>query len=103
MYTIVYDTDALDDVPPLTYAEDLSRNGTYWNGVLIGKGNGGFLLSDGDVLRLSSKTTLTFHRSLFKSNVDIVDRLQLGEMEASFSPRSPELTDRISYSIENTS
>lgn len=60
IYTIIYDDDNPTEVAPLVYAEDLSRNGTYWNGSLIGKGNGGFLLSDGDTLRLSSHTLLRF-------------------------------------------
>ena len=50
-------------VPPLVYAEDLSRNGTFWNGRLIGRGNGGFLLSDGDVLRLSPRVEIVYHCS----------------------------------------
>ncbi len=45
------------------YAEDLSRNGTYWNGSLIGKGNGGVLLSDGDILRVSPRICYQYHRS----------------------------------------
>lgn len=45
------------------YAEDLSRNGTYWNGSLIGKGNGGVLLSDGDTLRVSSRIYYHFRQS----------------------------------------
>ncbi|KAK5077322.1 hypothetical protein LTR51_003011 [Lithohypha guttulata] len=44
----------------LVYAEDLSRNGVYWNDSLMGKKNNAFLLSDGDRLRLTSKTTLVY-------------------------------------------
>ncbi|KIW20500.1 hypothetical protein PV08_01075 [Exophiala spinifera] len=61
LYTVVYEDDDLGGVETLVYVEDLSQNGTYWNGSTIGRGNGGYLLSDGDVLRLSRRTILTFH------------------------------------------
>lgn len=61
IYTVVYEDDDLGGVETLVFAEDLSQNGTYWNGSAIGKGTGGYLLSDGDVLRLSRRTSLTFH------------------------------------------
>ncbi|KIV91597.1 hypothetical protein PV10_06116 [Exophiala mesophila] len=60
IYTVVYENEEPNDVDTLVYAEDLSHNGTFWNGSLIGKGNGGFLLSNGDVLRLSQRTFLCF-------------------------------------------
>lgn len=60
LYTVVYENDEPDEIQTLVYAEDLSHNGAYWNGSLIGKGNGGYLLSDGDVLRLSRQTFLAF-------------------------------------------
>jgi protein-serine/threonine kinase len=56
----VYENDEPNEVDTLVYAEDLSQNGTYWNGAFMGKGNGGFLLSDKDVLRLSRRTYLHF-------------------------------------------
>src|SRR5271169_6324084 len=62
VYSVVYNGEKPNDVAPLVYAEDLSRNGTFWNGSLIGKGNGGFLLSDDDTLRVSTKTYFTFQR-----------------------------------------
>jgi FHA domain len=55
IYTIVFDDNQSDGVAPLVYAEDLSRNGTYWNNSLIGRGNGGVLLSNGDTLRISPR------------------------------------------------
>lgn len=64
IYTIIYDDENPTEVAPLVYAEDLSRNGTYWNGSLIGKGNGGFLLSNDDTLRLSSSTLLRFEHGV---------------------------------------
>ena len=60
IYSVVYENDEPTEVDTLVYAEDLSQNGTYWNGSFIGKGNGGFLLSDQDVLRLSRRTYFTF-------------------------------------------
>lgn len=60
IYTVVYENDEPNEVDTLVYAEDLSQNGTYWNGVFVGKGNGGVLLSDGDILRLSRRTYLAF-------------------------------------------
>ncbi|EXJ72356.1 CAMK protein kinase [Cladophialophora psammophila CBS 110553] len=60
IYTVVYENDEPYEIDTLVYAEDLSQNGTYWNGSLIGKGNGGFLLSDKDVLRLSGQTHIIF-------------------------------------------
>ncbi|KAJ9603739.1 hypothetical protein H2200_011925 [Cladophialophora chaetospira] len=60
IYTVVYENDEPSEVDTLVYAEDLSQNGTYWNGSFIGKGNGGFLLSDEDTLRLSRRTYFVF-------------------------------------------
>ncbi|PGH07417.1 CAMK protein kinase [Polytolypa hystricis UAMH7299] len=59
IYTIIFDQGNPGEVAPLIYAQDLSSNGTFWNGALIGKGNGGFLLSDGDTLSISEDTSLT--------------------------------------------
>lgn len=53
IYCILFEQEDASEIPPLVYAEDLSSNGTYWNGSLISRGNGGVLLSDGDVLRIS--------------------------------------------------
>jgi hypothetical protein len=61
------------------YAEDLSRNGIYWNGNLMGAGNGGFLLSNGDVLQLSKNTELEFGCS--DEQEDPLDLLQQIEAE----------------------
>ena len=64
IYTVVYENDEPGEVDTLVYAEDLSQNGTYWNGSFIGKGNGGFLLSDQDILRLSRRTYIVFSAAL---------------------------------------
>jgi hypothetical protein len=88
IYTILYDGDDPSDVAPLVYAEDLSRNGTYWNGSLIGKGNGGFLLSEGDTLRLSSLTLLRFE-SVAIADEECFDLTQENEMEVCTVPSPP--------------
>lgn len=67
IYTVIYDLEDPLDVAPLVYAQDISTNGTFWNGQRIDKRNGGaVLLSDGDILRLSSKSFLEF-RSDYQS------------------------------------
>ena len=80
IYTIIYDDENPSEVGPLVYAEDLSRNGTYWNRSLIGKGNGGFLLSNDDTLRLSSSTLLRFERCAPEEK-DPFDLTQENEMK----------------------
>ncbi|KAK2749833.1 hypothetical protein FQN57_005247 [Myotisia sp. PD_48] len=60
IYTILFDQDNPTQVAPLVYAQDTSLNGTFWNGIKIGRGNGGFLLSDGDVLKISSDVSFKF-------------------------------------------
>lgn len=68
----------------LVYAEDLSRNGVYWNDSLMGKKNNAFLLSDGDRLRLTSKTTLVY-QSINGPNPSHFDLVQEQEMKVSRS------------------
>jgi protein-serine/threonine kinase len=80
IYTVVYDDDDGNDRDTLVYAEDLSANGTYWNGALIGKGNGGFLLCNDDVLRLSRNTYFTFNCLPSSSNGSAFDLTQEREM-----------------------
>lgn len=61
IYTVIYDLENPLDIAPLVYAQDISTNGTFWNGQRIDKRNGGaVLLSDGDILRLSSNSFLEF-------------------------------------------
>jgi len=62
VYVIVFEDDDAEG-ETLVYAEDLSRNGCHWNGSLMGKKNDAFLLSDGDRLRLTSRTSLVFQAS----------------------------------------
>ena len=81
IHSVVYEGDKPNDVAPLVYAEDLSRNGTFWNGSLIGKGNGGFLLSDKDTLRVSARTFFVY-RMIVHHNVDeLFDLAQEHEMK----------------------
>ena len=64
IYSISYDQSNCSNIKPLIYAEDLSSNGTYWNGSLVGKTNGAVLLSDGDVLRISPRISLLFRTEM---------------------------------------
>lgn len=64
----------------MIYAEDLSSNGSYWNGALIGKGNGAILLSDGDELRISPRIKLVFHTAIAHES-DELDKLQKTELQ----------------------
>ena len=81
VYSVVYDGDKPNDVSPLVYAEDLSRNGTFWNGSLIGKGNGGFLLSDKDTLRVSPRTVFVYRMVLPHERDESFDLVQEYEMK----------------------
>lgn len=80
IYTVVYENDEPNEVDTLVYAEDLSLNGTYWNGAFIGKGNGGFLLSDTDTLRLSRRTYFVFTAVTTSDSRDTFDFTQETEM-----------------------
>jgi pSer/pThr/pTyr-binding forkhead associated (FHA) protein len=83
VYSVVYNGEKLNDVAPLVYAEDLSRNGTFWNGSLIGKGNGGFLLSDKDTLRVSAKILFVYRTVVPHGEDDLFDLTQEHEMKVS--------------------
>ncbi len=77
---MVYENDEPSEIDTLVYAEDLSRNGTYWNGSFIGKGNGGFLLSEGDTLRLSNRTHFLFNTTSSDNAPESFDHIQETEM-----------------------
>ena len=62
IYTVM-PSDDRSGIEPRVCVEDISRNGVYWNGTLIGNKSDAFLLSDGDRLRLTSKTTVRFESS----------------------------------------
>ncbi|CRG87208.1 Protein VMS1 [Talaromyces islandicus] len=75
IYTIVYDFENPLVIDPLVYAQDLSLNGTFWNGLPIDKQNGGaVLLSDGDILRLSPESYLEFRCELADKPLPPVQR-----------------------------
>lgn len=76
----MYENDEPNEVENLVYAEDLSQNGAFLNGDLIGKGNGGYLLSDGDVLRLSRQVNFTFNVANKKESRVTFDLTQETEM-----------------------
>lgn len=78
VYTIVYD----DQIEPLIYIEDLSSNGTYWNGSLLGRGNEAALLSDGDRIRISARISYTF-RALRTLESEPMDDIQEAEKRVS--------------------
>ena len=80
IYSITYDQSDFNDIKPLVYAEDLSTNGSYWNDSLIGKGNSGVLLSDGDRIRLSPRITITFHALINYDDAGLGE-LQQNELE----------------------
>ena len=83
IYSVVYDNDNPKEVDVLVYAEDLSSNGTYWNGSLVGRGNGGFLLSQDDKLKLAPNVFLDFQASNSLTNVEHFDSTQEVEMTVS--------------------
>lgn len=80
IYSIVVDQDDACGISPLVYAEDLSRNGTYWNKAWMGKGRGGFLLSDGDILQISSRIRLVF-RQYQHDEPDLFDAVREREIK----------------------
>ena len=83
VYTVVYDNDNPEEVDILVYAEDLSSNGTYWNGSLIGRGNGGFLLSQDDKLKLAPNVFLDFQAARNLASTEHFDEVQEVEMVVS--------------------
>jgi hypothetical protein len=94
IYSVVYDGDKPNDVTPLVYAEDLSRNGTFWNGSLMGKGNGSFLLSDGDTLRVSARKFLVYRMIFPRDDNHPFDLVQEHEMNVSRSPNAKKDANR---------
>lgn len=76
IYTIVFDEDQVDGVTPLVYAEDLSRNGSQWNGSPIGRGRGGVLLSEGDSIQISPDREFRFHCAVRQPCRTVLDAVQ---------------------------
>ncbi|OXV12153.1 hypothetical protein Egran_00084 [Elaphomyces granulatus] len=80
IYTIIYDQENLQEIAPLVYAQDISRNGTCWNGCRIVRGKGGVLLSRGDILQLSPSFYLQFQCNTSET-IRPFDILQKREMQ----------------------
>lgn len=83
VYSIVVD----DNIEPLVYIEDLSSNGTLWNGSFLGRGNEGALLCNGDKIRISPRISYTFE-SVRTSEPDPLDDIQESEIRVSLIPRA---------------
>lgn len=81
IYTIIYDEINPSEVAPLVYAQDVSSNGTRWNGYpMNGKS---FLLSDGDVLQILPDFHLKFESATYTKNP--FTPVQMEEMSVSNS------------------
>jgi protein-serine/threonine kinase len=84
IYTILFDQDNLQEIPPLVYAQDLSMNGTFWNDYRMGTGKGSYLLSDGDILRVAVGVHIQF-KSADPDNENKFTQLQQLEMRVCVS------------------
>ena len=83
VYTILFDRDNPGEVTPLVYVQDLSMNGTTWNDYQMGKGSGSFLLSHGDMLKLTPDVYLVFRCEEHVKQTGF-DMLQKVEMKVRF-------------------
>ncbi|KAL4817103.1 kinase-like domain-containing protein [Aspergillus spinulosporus] len=81
IYTVIFDQDNPEEVAPLVYAQDISMNGSLWNNYRMGNGRSSYLLSDGDILRLSEGVYLIY-RSLNYVQPTYFDPFQALEMKA---------------------
>lgn len=81
IYSVLYDDTG--DTEPLIFAEDLSSNGCYLNGVYIGRGRPAVLLSDGDCLKLSDKISLVVKCLPDPEPLSVFSSDQLREIEVS--------------------
>ncbi|KAL3469252.1 kinase-like domain-containing protein [Aspergillus californicus] len=61
IYTVIFDQDNPGEIAPLVYAQDISMNGSSWNGYRMGNGQGSFLLGDGDIIRLAHGIYLKYN------------------------------------------
>lgn len=77
----------------MVYAEDVSTNGSYWNGSFMGRRKGGFLLSDNDTIRLNQQHSLVFKSRTQEREHVRFDLIQEKEM-SSFSNKFI-ITDRL--------
>ena len=83
IYSVIFEESGQSEVKPLVYAEDLSSNGSYWNGSLIGRGNNGVLLSNLDEIRVSQRISVIFHSVIDHDVVD-VDEVQQSDTKVIF-------------------
>ncbi|KAL6233853.1 hypothetical protein BDW75DRAFT_251801 [Aspergillus navahoensis] len=81
IYTVIFDQDNPGEVAPLVYAQDISMNGSLWNNYRMGNRQSSFLLSDGDILRLSEGVYLIY-RSFDNAQPTYFDPFQALEMRA---------------------
>ncbi|KMP03250.1 MAP/microtubule affinity-regulating kinase 3 [Coccidioides immitis H538.4] len=77
IYAIVFDQDNPDHIAPLVYAQDISLNGTLWNGRRISRRTGSVLLRDGDTFELCEHVIFTFTAT--KQGQDVLSTAQLKE------------------------
>jgi hypothetical protein len=94
IHCVLYEQDPVAGIPPLIYATDVSRNGTFLKkanpaytssqrrGVRMTRKSGSFLLDNGDTLRLSDEVTLTY-RSVNPVENHRLSPLQQREKEVS--------------------
>ncbi|KAI5295906.1 hypothetical protein KEM52_006529 [Ascosphaera acerosa] len=90
IYSVVFDTAETSEVggeciEPLVYAEDISSNGTLWNGHRMGYRRGSVLLTSGDVLTLAEGVTAVYQSSGDDGGVELG---ALVRREASVGPTS---------------
>ena len=83
VYSVIFDPDFMDDIGPLVYAEDLSRNGTRVNGSYIGKDTGARLLGNGNCIAFSTDEPILIFKSTLLQKEHIFDELQTRELEVS--------------------
>lgn len=72
------------EVPPLVYAEDISSNGSLWNDHQMGPRQGGFLLSNGDILTLMPGVHLRFRSAGAQEDCQFTS-IQRSEMRVSIN------------------
>ncbi|GES65913.1 serine/threonine protein kinase [Aspergillus terreus] len=86
IYTALFDDGDPDDIAPLVYAQNLSSNGTRWNGYRMARRTGVCILSDGDILALPSIIMRYNSESGYEGYG--FDPLQSKEMKACSPPTS---------------
>jgi len=85
---MAYDPSSPSEIPPFTYATDVSTNGTYLKRnpalgfdssfVYLTRNSEAVLLNDGDELKISKSVTLIY-RSVFRQKNDVFDQTKRRE------------------------